>query len=52
MKVAQACHRGVWGVKTPDRSLFSESDNALAVKLIHSCGVCLVLSASATFTQH
>ena len=28
MKVAQACHRGVWGVKNTRRSLFSESDNA------------------------
>ena len=75
-------------LKTPDRSLFSESHNptnttrwnndvlmlaqrlrrwpniktalfqrivfarnALPVKLIHSCGVVLVLSASATFVQ-
>ena len=41
-------------LKTPDRSLFSESDNALPVKLIglHSCGVVLVLSASATLAQY
>ena len=40
----------MWSVKTPDRSLFSEIDNALPIKLIHSsclCGVVLVLSASA-----
>ena len=42
------------GVKTRDRWLLSESDNALPVKLIglHSCGVVLVLSASATLAQY
>ena len=39
-------------LKTLDRSLFSESDNALPVKMIHSCGVVLVLSASATLAQY
>ena len=38
-------------LKTPDRSLFSESDNA-PVKLIHTCGVVLVLSASPTLAQY
>ena len=52
MKVAQDCHRGVRGVKTPDGSLFPESDNALPVKMIHSCSVVLVLSASATLAQY
>ena len=33
-------------------SLFSESDNALPRKLIHSCGDVLVLSASATLAQY
>ena len=33
------------------RSLFSESDNTLPVKLIHSSGVVLVFSASATLAQ-
>ena len=40
------------GVKNTDQSLFSESDNALPAKLIHSCGVVLVLSASATLAQY
>ena len=34
------------------RSLFSESDNTLPVKLIHSSGVVLVFSASATLAQY
>ena len=38
--------------QTPAPSLFSESDNALPRKLIHSCGVVLVLSASVTLTQY
>ena len=47
MKVALACQpvTEVCGVlKTSDRSLLSESDSALPVKLIHSRGVVLVLS--------
>ena len=39
VKAAQACHEGVWSVKTPDRPLFSESDNALPRKSIHPYAV-------------
>ena len=49
MKVAQACHRGVWGVKNDQ---FSKSDNTLPEILIHSCGVVLLLSVSATLAQY
>ena len=45
-------HRGCGVLKTPDRSLFSESDNTLPLKFIHSCGVVLVLSAFATLAQY
>ena len=42
--------RGVGRYK--HQTLFSESDNALPRKLIDSCGVVLVLSASATLAQY
>ena len=45
-------HRGCGVLKTPDRSLFSESDNALPLKCIHSCGVVLVLSSFAALAQY
>ena len=48
MPVTEGC--GV--LNTPDRSLFSESDNALPVKMIRSCGVVLVLSASAMLATY
>ena len=52
MKVAHACHRGVWSVKNTRPVVVIESDNAFPVKLIHSRGVVLVLSASATLAQY
>ena len=45
-------HRGCGVLKTPDQSLFSENDNILPLKFIHSCGVVLVLSAFATLAQY
>ena len=52
MRLHRPVTEGCGMLKTPDWSLFFESDNALPVKLIHSCGVVLVLSASAALAQY